>query len=481
MRGWPITCALVLASCNKHHFETETRELFHATADGADVAVSAELHGWHTPAHMGPEFRTLPARDDFAILRAVSAKRGGKALPIFDTSLLPSRSIDTPATYDSGKTELASLGALTCPIGHGVAARVNSEWRAYFVLGDRVFESKIDSPAADCAALGSMSAESTLPVMPGGATACLALDEAGSRPAAIDCFIRGTRSDLAPVPPLPKEGALSSELTAEIVKHADRDALVARFAADPTTIDAMITRLATKPPPFEDIGIARERLLAIDAAGALPRFIDRATTECASTCSDDVVKLAELAIGWKGTAFVTPDACAKGISFARTLASKGDAAAMKRAFLVLRGFYSCLGASARPLVVSGLGVATSAETKLASPDAMAYVGVDNNCQAFTTPKGREVSSLCESFPRFAGTWLGAHCGPDAIAAAMKIASDRASTPFDPREDQVLDGALRVLGACDKTAFESAIAHVPETTAGLADIRSKEHLRATFVK
>jgi hypothetical protein len=470
MRGW-LAALVLIAGCNRT-FATVKRELFRTTVDGVEITVRAELHGWHTAAHMGPEFRTLPARDDFTILRGETAKRGSKDLPMFDTSDLGVRAIDTPATYDAGKATLASLAAVTCPIGHGVAFQVKSEWRALFVLGDRVFESKLDTKATDCATLGPISAESTLPASPGGATTCLALDEAGLRPAAIDCFLRGTRSDLAPVKPLPKDGD-TRELVAEIVKHGDRDALVARFASDATVIDGMIERLATKPPPFEDIVIARERMLAIDAAHALPRFIDRVATECATTtCSDDVVRYGELAIGWNGTAFVTPDACAKGMSFARSLASKGDAAAMKRAFFVLRGFFSCLDASVRPLLVSGLAIATSPEQTLS--------GLDSNCEPFTSNTGREVSSLCESFPRFAGTWLGAHCGPDAIAAATKIARERPRTPFNPRADQVLDGALRVLGTCDKTAFEAAIAHVPETTVAAEDV-SKTQLRTAFVK
>jgi hypothetical protein len=133
------------------------------------------------------------------------------------------------------------------------------------------------------------------------------------------------------------------------------------------------------------------------------------------------------------------------------------------------------------MLITGLSVATSPETKIGLPDSIAYSLVDSNCQPFTSNTGREVSSLCESFPRFAGTWLGAHCGADAIVAATKIANGRPRTPFDPREDQVLDGALRVLGACDKAAFESVIAHVPDTTISEADIRSRQHLRAAFVK
>jgi hypothetical protein len=481
MRGWlALALLLVAASCDRT-FSTTKRELFHATVDGVDLVITAELHGWHTASHLGPNFQTMPARDDFAIYRATSAKRGGgKELGVFDTVDIETRAIVTPPNRAAGKTELASLTALTCPVTHGVAFQVKGEWRALFVLGDRVFDTKLDSKAGDCAALGSISPDQ-LAVAPGGATTCLALDDAGLRTAAIDCFFHGKESDLTPVAPLPKEGAIPYDDVAHLVKHGDRDALVARFASDPKVIDDMIARLATTPPPYDDIIFARERLLALDTAHALPRFIDRVTTECATACSDDVVKYGELAIGWKGTAFVTPDACEKGISFARTLAAKGDAAALKRAFFVLRGFYSCLDAVARPMLVSGLSVATSPEVKIGTPDAIAYSMVDSNCQPYTGNSGAEVSGLCESFPRFAGTWLANHCGPDAINAAKKIAHDRPRTPFDPREDQVLDGALRVLGACDKTAFETAIAHVPATNSSPADIRSQENLRAAFAK
>jgi hypothetical protein len=67
-----------------------------------------------------------------------------------------------------------------------------------------------------------------------------------------------------------------------------------------------------------------------------------------------------------------------------------------------------------------------------------------------------------------------------VAAAKEIARAAPRSPFDPREDQVLDGAMRVLGACAPKDFEEAIAHMPETTLAIADLRSKERMRAVFL-
>jgi hypothetical protein len=136
------------------------------------------------------------------------------------------------------------------------------------------------------------------------------------------------------------------------------------------------------------------------------------------------------------------------------------------------------------MMTSGLTRPTKDDIKLESPDYIVYDNIDPNCSdralgmAFESERG---GGMCESLPRYAGSWLARHCSPNAVAVAAKAASD-SGRALDPRTDMVLDGALRVLGACDEKAFERAIAAAPEDspTIAIADSRGKNKLRAIFL-
>ena len=62
------------------------------------------------------------------------------------------------------------------------------------------------------------------------------------------------------------------------------------------------------------------------------------------------------------------------------------------------------------------------------------------------------------------------------------AAATAKPDLDPRTDMVFDGALRVLGACDGGAFETAMANAPDIPGKKmnADARGKEKLRILFL-
>jgi hypothetical protein len=109
-----------------------------------------------------------------------------------------------------------------------------------------------------------------------------------------------------------------------------------------------------------------------------------------------------------------------------------------------------------------------------------YAGAVGSCAAADLSRS-ESWSTCASLPRLAGTWLAGHCSADVVLAASEAAALHTGD-LDPRVDMVLDGALRVLGACDEAAFEVAIAAASDEapTPDVAEARGKPNLRALFL-
>jgi len=165
---------------------------------------------------------------------------------------------------------------------------------------------------------------------------------------------------------------------------------------------------------------------------------------------------------------------------AAMLLERGDDAI---ALLAVSPVAGCAPAAAVADVMrSGLTRRTGGDVSLKSPDQSSYDTVDHECNDNTViwPDGA-ASPLCLRFPRLAGSWLARRCDEQAVAAAVAAAAT-ASGDYDPRTDMVLDGALRVLGNCDREAFEQAIAKAPDTPpdAAIADARGKQKLRELFL-
>jgi len=138
---------------------------------------------------------------------------------------------------------------------------------------------------------------------------------------------------------------------------------------------------------------------------------------------------------------------------------------------------------------AGLTVPSAPEVKLRSLDSVSYAGADPDCapDAIVQPGGRlRQYNSCSRLPRLAGSWLALHCDAKAVklasAAAAEAVGRAADGDLDPRTDQVLDGALRVLGACSPRTFERAISGAPDLPASVtsADARGQDKLRMLFL-
>lgn len=150
---------------------------------------------------------------------------------------------------------------------------------------------------------------------------------------------------------------------------------------------------------------------------------------------------------------------------------------MARAFTIVRGAFTCDTPELRALALEGLGTSTSED--LATASTRRVGGVDPDCRAYLSSGAPEVSGRCLSYPRWAGTWLAARCNDGASARALEIAGARPRDPFDPLADPLIDGALRVLAACDVAGFEQAIAHLPETSIAASHVRGRDEIRAMY--
>jgi hypothetical protein len=454
----------------------EHRELWRGAVDGAEVVIAAELRAWHVEGHMGPELRWVEARDFVALYESVAITRAGRDVPRFDAAEIPVELPPAPVDLAAGRASLAALPVLTCPVEHGLAYRLGERWAVLWVLGDRVLRAAPPIDARSCEGLSLPARDEWLAAHPFGATTCLALDDAGSRGAAIACMAQGVDGDLLPAEPLPPSGPL--ELRARAVPHVDRDLMRGRIDGDDAARESYVTHLLALVEPTDPTRAAAR--IATLSPPHRTELVSRIASRCedpAAACTAAMLQLADYAsrsVGALGEA-----GCASLDRLAAVVRARHEPEPLRRVLPLVRGSFRCDGPALRALALEGLGTATSEDVHLSSPDARHYDTVDPDCRPYLADGAREVGATCESYPRWAGSWLAARCGEDAVARARELAASRPRAPFDPREDQVLDGALRVLGACDAAAFEEAIAHVPETTLAMADVRSREHLRAVF--
>jgi hypothetical protein len=284
--------------------------------------------------------------------------------------------------------------------------------------------------------------------------------------------------DLHPIEPLAEQGRPST--VASEVTRRDNDELGRRIVGQPESLAELEELALDSAFSAQNVEKTYALVSLLDAAGRRPAFIERLIERCADPgepCGDDALELVRASIAVNGTARVTPEDCAVGAAAIGSLLEGGDERAVSAAFAVTRGLFVCEQPAMRRLALLGLDVATEPDKTLPDPAYSSYGSWLADCMPTTTSEGAvRLGSECKALPRYAGTWLGAHCGPDAIERARAIEATRPREPYDPREDQVLDGALRVLGACDEAAFEAAIAHLPETVSTPANVRSKENMR-----
>lgn len=458
----------------------EVRVLVQGTIDGAQVTISEELRAWHADAQLTDRGWTQDG-DVYSRSESVAVARGRLPLPRYDLDGAPPlEPIVRRGTAAEGRAELASLAFTSCTIEHGLVYRIGDRpWTVLWLIGDRVLRAAPPLTGRDCTELAVPDRNTYLAAHPGGATICLALDEDGDRLAALDCLASGADADLVPA------GVPRGEIT-----YRDRDTLVSRLLGDPASLAGYENRILEREVDPNDTIHLLALLAPIEAARGLDGLARHVAASCAAAadrsrpCTATMVALAALALRTGRS----PD-CARISALASTVRAstaiprageRGRREALALALLAVRGAFECDTPELRALALEGLGTATSADVHLADPAVRSYDAVDPDCQPYPGSGGRpSISTACLSYPRFAGTWLAARCGQDAVVIAREIAAGRPREPFDPREDQVLDGALRVLASCDPPAFEAAIASAPTTT--LADIRSREHLRAAYAR
>lgn len=483
MARWPMAAVctlLLLGACAYRALPTETKPLWHGRVDDVDVKVTAELHGAYEPGTVTVNLGWESGGYNFTLFERFQATRGGKPMHVLDLED-PPENLGTPNTRIEGRARLHALVATACPLPHGVALHLGglppstaspaSQWAVTWVLGNTVLRGILDPGPKTCAEVTAAAGDrdSWLAAHPGGSTTCRLLDDAGRHDLLVGCALATPYDDLFSDLEPPRAGDWvkpSREYT-----DADGDEIVHRIATDPARVAAFEQGVLAGKGDSEMV------LDVLDAAHDRDAFVKRAAAQCADPkqpCPDALLDLVQRALRPQGTP--TPAACKPAAALVAAVRARGGADADAHAFRVARGFYECDEPALRALYVDGLNVVTSKDTPLPSADYTAYSLIDSDCQPYLNG---DVGPTCETLARFAGHWLAAHCGPDAVKAAKKIALPP-RVVVDPREDQRLDGALMVLAGCDPKGFEAAISKMPETTLAAADVRSKEHLRQAFL-
>lgn len=452
------------------------RELGRATIDGVEIRVGVAGVTNRVEGRMTRQLGYAPQYDLFAVVDQVSATKDGARVPLYEIGVVdPAFAGEAPRNARELASRVRAVQAETCGVEHGLVVRLGRRWEVVWIVGERGFRVPIHDATGTCREVAARLSprDTALAENPGGATTCLALAEASRADAALDCFLAGVENDLLPSLPAPEPGRVE----ARVLTHRDRDAVERRIVEDPTMRERFETRLVDAPPEYTSLDQVVPIVRTLEAAGRIEPFVHRVIASCRSpehACSSASLWVAQTAL--QGRA----DECALVSELVAAVRARGEPDATVRAFRAARGAFDCDSAELRALYLAGLVVMTTPDTRLPSPDYVAYSGIDPDCQESAAGSRPDILASCSTLARFAGTWLSVHCSDDAVQRATALARSRPRTPFDPREDQLLDGALRVLGRCDGALFEATIAHVPDTVATAADLRSKEHLRAVFL-
>lgn len=446
-----VSLVLGMVACGRGQ-PAEVRELAAVQADGVELTARAELRAWYVAGHLGPEFRWVAGRDHWNLYEVVEAQRAGVGLPVYDAGEIAP--LGPYADAEAGRAGVAALVADVCPLPHGFAYRAAGRgWVAVWVVGDEVFRSPLEVQGSDCGTTAFPVRDSWLAAHPGGPTTCRALDGAGRGDLLLDCYLAGgSGHDLPAHEPLPDAGP--RELQVRPLTQVDGDAVRRRLGADPAAVDHLAGGLLDGSlDPVAAMGV-------LEAAGQQEAIVTRLRDQCrdpARACTAGALDMAEKQLRPKGQ--LVADGCAKAAELATVVEARPEPDALQRSFVVVRGFFRCGGDEFRPLMLKGLALTGTG-------DDSATV---THCREYTMSGAPDVSSLCDAFPRFAGSWLSHHCGPDAVQIARTHLASRETEPFDPRADMALDGALRVLGRCDVEGFETAIGHLPAASqAGLRE-------------
>lgn len=244
---------------------------------------------------------------------------------------------------------------------------------------------------------------------------------------------------------------------------------------------------ALAPDPRWDAQQWNETAIGVTLRRLDPPDVRELIEKTVAHCSREGVNCAAWRLGGMARAArrLGPKACPSLLRLAvRRLGQPGADNAMAALVILRQIFRHVDQRKLAPILRAGLGRATTPDLKLERRGAIAYSGgsLCGDHELRITFRSRRGYSRCESLSRFAGSWLGLHCSPEAVKAGLAAAKRAGKADLDPRTSQVLDGALRVLGWCDPKAFEQAIANAPEDapTKAVADSRGKKNLRRIFL-
>lgn len=435
--------------------DTERRELWAGTVGGLRVSIAAELRGAHIPASWSDR-GSVEEHDAFELIERLTVEREGGPARRTDTTPIPHELAPSGRDAEPLREAMRGLSVTTCPLtrgrAHGLAYRIGSNgWNVLWEVGARAIRAPLGEVGATCddVVRALPDRDAFLAEHPGSATACLALHEVGRRDLLASCYLRAAPRDGWRPPDLPEHGlAPGGPVTPTSDPTVDHDELVGHIAAEPSAVAAIEAALFASESP------RREWMRPLVRAGRVDAVIERAAAQCADParpCSRD---LESALLGSLAERELDATRCMGVSRLAAAFLARGEP---ERAMGAVVGSFRCDGPELRPALMEGLGHATAPEgtTSVRTAEDMRFV--DAACR----PTGTSIHGGCASLPRFAGAWLARHCAPEAVTRAAEVAASRPREPFDPGLDQRLDGALRVLGACDANAFESAIAHLPE--------------------
>jgi hypothetical protein len=444
------------------------RALVQEKVGGAEVTVRATLDGKHRAGHMGPEYRWIEATDRYTLRRVDEVKASGATVPV-----LPHRRVNFTRTLfdESGAQDaLAAIESDACVRDGALVFRTVDPgargkapgWEILFLRDGFAVLASLGGRAKKCsaAARAAPAWKQWRRDTASGTDLCKRILAGGHLDDGIRCFFRGRAAGRSVV---------------RIVKFKDKK-----------NVDALYRVL--EPDASWD-GQKWDALQVTAALAATPEsrrsaWVERTTTYCADP--DHVCAPWRVEAMGRAASSLGEDSCGRLLALAQSQLETEGRGAAERALAIVKGVHACAPSKDTQAFMRGaLGRASKKDLKLKSPGQSAYSIVDADCQdralAPFLDRGTP-GSLCQSLPRFAGSWLARHCDAESVAQALGIANEAAS-PMDPRTDMVLDGALRVLGACDAKAFEQAIDDEPDDspTVAIADSRGKTKLRAIFVR
>ena len=435
---------------------------------GSGLAVSAELRGEYVLEHHGAG-RMSWTSEGSEESWTLDLRTSGSDPPC--VSLVASRSgegwrVWAGSERETGAAQMAGLSLQSCAIAGGAVFEVSglSDQRWFVVRrGDGWgYVASLDSDDSSCAEASAdvvevsseltaiwedgvrAAAEHAAAPGPGRITearigresaaerACGVLLDRGDATEALRCF-------------------WASRVWANPSMHAGRRAMALIQAGPSAELDleaAMFALLASELPPATDPRLDAQigehtRTVAPDYIALAPTE-ERVRAYVERAASQGVPSWQLSAVGSLAHQLQDEALCDRLLEgFTRDLA---DPEAPDRD--ILEGAKELHGCGSEPafrgLMLVGLGRETLLQEAAGS------------CQSGAINERTYRTTICHSFPPYAGSFLGAHCGDDANERAWAIARERLEAGTDPYSDARLDGALRVLWSCDRDAIRAEL-------------------------